>query len=68
MTSTVDITSDNPRGGLNLHFDLISDTPLQKSESWLVAGRTLQFFKLGPHAELNIEAGCHYLKVVIGTL
>ena len=68
MTSTVDITSDNPRGGLNLHFDLISDTPLQKSESWLVAGRTLQFFKLGPHEELNIEAGCHYLKVVIGKL
>ena len=40
------LSSDNPRGGVNVHFDLASDAPLQQSPEWRIRGRILRFLHL----------------------
>ncbi len=62
------LTADNPRGGVNVFFDLSAKVPLQQSPCWSAAGRVLQIFRLAPGQTLTLAPGDHYVKVVLGAL
>ena len=62
------LTIDNPRGGINVHFNLTGDIALQQSPAWIVAGRTLRFIHLAPDQSLSLPPGNHYTKVILGEL
>lgn len=58
----------NPRGGVEVRFDLCSDVPLQQSPCWAVAGRHLRFIRLAAQQSLSLPVGQNYLKVILGGL
>ena len=66
--SNTRLSTDNPRGGVNVYFDLSTDIPLQQSPAWLVGGRRLQFFRLASGQLLSLPAGDNYVKVITGHL
>ncbi len=68
LAANVAMDADNPRGGINLHFNLAESGSVQLSEGWSIAGWNLRFVFLPPHHTLELEAGTHYLKVIIGKL
>ena len=66
FTSTnIQIDTDNPRGGLNLRFDMGSPS-LQVSPTWHTAGWNLTFVRLRDVLELG--QGEYYVKVITGGL
>lgn len=68
LESNIEINSENPRGGLNLCFNLNSTLPLQQSPTWATAGWALTFIHLGAHAELELGGGHFFVKVIVGRL
>ena len=66
--ANVEVTTDNPRGGVNVHFDLRGRSPLQQSPVWSAAGRELQFFNLAPGVGLRVGTHRTYVKVILGRL
>lgn len=61
-------SSDHPRGGISLHFELSGQMDLQQSALWSAGGRRLQFFCLGSNQQLTLPSGEHFIKVVLGQL
>jgi hypothetical protein len=68
LSPNISMDADNPRGGVNLCFDLTAQETAQFSESWNVAGWKIRFVYLPPHQTLELEDGNHYLKVIVGKL
>ena len=62
------LTADNPRGGINVHFELHAETAAQVSPSWTIAGRELQFIRLAAGQSWELEPGDHFAKVILGDL
>ena len=62
------VSTDNPRGGVNVHVDLSSAVPLQQSPAWISAGRSLALLRLAPHCSMALPAGQNYIKVILGRL
>ncbi len=62
------VAADNPRGGINVYFDLHTSEPLQQSPVWVTGGRRLQLFRLGANETLTLGGGRHFVKVVIGRI
>lgn len=68
VQSNIEIDCDNPRGGLNLSFDLNSTLPLQQSPTWETAGWALTFIHLNTHTQLELMDGRFMVKVIVGHL
>lgn len=62
------MNADNPRGGIDLGFDLNSQEVIQLSEAWTIAGWKIRFVFLPPHQTIELEGENHYLKVIVGKL
>ena len=62
------LSTDNPRGGINVHFNLASDQALQQSPIWTAAGRGLCFMRLSSGASLALPPGENLVKVILGRL
>ncbi len=62
------MNADNPRGGIDLCFDLSAQETIQLSEAWTIAGWKIRFVFLPPHQTLELESEKHYLKVIVGKL
>ncbi len=60
--------TSNPRGGVDVQFDLSSNEPLQQSPTWRAAQRELRFIRLAPHRSLALPSGRHFVKVIAGRL
>jgi len=58
----------NPRGGVDVHFDLSSDLPLQQSPTWAAGGRRLTFVRLASGQTLSLPSGTNFIKVILGRL
>jgi len=61
-------STDNPRGGIQLTFDVDADKAILLSDSWLVAGWRIQFVQLGAHQTLILGNEKNYVKVILGRL
>ncbi len=68
IAPNVSTAMDNPRGGIDLCFDLASEEVIQLSDAWTIAGWKLRFIFLPPHQTLELEGENHYLKVIVGKL
>ena len=68
VLSNVEVGKDNPRGGVELLFDLGEFNKIQVSDSWRVAGWRIRYVFLPPHQALELEDETHYLKVILGEL
>ncbi len=66
--SNAPIDTENPRGGINVHFDLTSTKPLQQSPTWQTAGWAVTYLVLAAHTELDLGSGDIYAKVITGHL
>ena len=66
--SNIRLNTDNPRGGINLHFNLGAGATVQQSPSWTAAGRGVRFVRLPPGAAFKLPDGEHFAKVVLGEL
>lgn len=66
--SNIPLSTGNPRGGIDVRFDLMDDRPLQQSPTWTVAGRSLTLLRLSPRQSLLLPAGGNYIKVILGEL
>jgi hypothetical protein len=64
----VPMSAINPRGGIDLTFDLDCNEGILTSEIWKVAGRKLQFVFLAAHQTLKLADEACYLKVIVGRL
>ncbi len=62
------VSADNPRGGVNVRFDLHAAEPLQQSPLWVAGGRRLQIFRLAGGESLSLGAGRHFVKVILGRM
>ncbi|NKB99980.1 MAG: hypothetical protein GKR90_15980 [Pseudomonadales bacterium] len=62
------IDTENPRGGINVHFDLASNEPLQQSPTWQSAGWSVTYLVLSAHTELDLVSGDFHAKVITGHL
>ena len=60
--------TDNPRGGVNIHFNLSADADLQQSPTWQVGGRSLTFVYLPAGQSLPLPDGEVFAKVIFGEL
>ena len=63
--SNVAVTTDNPRGGVDLHFAAAGEA-CQQSPVWTTGGRSLRFVRLAAGHSLALDPGTHYLKVILG--
>jgi hypothetical protein len=68
IAPNVSMSADNPRGGIDLCFDLTAEKTIQLSEVWTIAGWEIRFMFLPPHQMLELEGKTHYLKVIVGEL
>ena len=68
IASNVSVGTGNPRGGIDLCFDLTAQETIQLSEVWTIAGWETRFVFLPPHQTLELEDRNHYLKVIVGKL
>ena len=68
VLSNVEVGKDNPRGGVELLFDLGESNKIQVSDSWRVAGWRIRYVFLPPNQALELEEETHYLKVILGEL
>jgi hypothetical protein len=66
IEANVSMGSDNPRGGIDLRFDLTAQETIQLSEAWTIAGWKIRFVFLPPHQTLELDSKTHYLKVIVG--
>ena len=64
----VPYVTSNPRGGLEMTFDLTSQTPISLSETWSTAGWDIQFIRLGAHQTLELPDAENFVKVITGKL
>ncbi len=60
--------TDNPRGGVDVHFRLAGGEALQQSTVWTAAGRALRFLRMAPGVVLALPPGENYVKVILGEL
>jgi len=68
ITPNVSVSTGNPRGGIDLCFDLTAQETIQLTEVWTIAGWRIRFVFLPPHQTLELEGKNHYLKVIVGEL
>jgi hypothetical protein len=68
ITPNVSVETDNPRGGIDLCFDLTGQETIQLSEVWTFAGWRVRFLFLPPYQTLELEDENHYLKVIVGDM
>jgi hypothetical protein len=68
VVPNVSINTANPRGGINLCFDLTDEETIQISEVWTIAGWKIRFVFLPPYHTLELEGENHYLKVIVGDM
>ncbi|MBT6890085.1 MAG: hypothetical protein HOA25_01225 [Gammaproteobacteria bacterium] len=68
ITPNVSVSTGNPRGGIDLCFDLTAQETIQLTEVWTIAGWQIRFVFLPPHQTLELEGKNHYLKVIVGEL
>lgn len=68
IAPNVSVGTGNPRGGIDLCFDLTAQETIQLSEVWTIAGWEIRFVFLPPHQTLELEGKNHYLKVIVGKL
>ena len=68
IASNVSMGTDNPRGGIDLYFDLAAQQTIQLSEAWTIAGWMIRFVFLPPLQTLELEGKNYYLKVIVGRL
>ena len=68
ITPNVSVSTGNPRGGIDLCFDLTAQETIQLTEVWTIAGWQIRFVFLSPHQTLELEGKNHYLKVIVGEL
>jgi hypothetical protein len=68
IAPNVSMDAVNPRGGIDLRFDLNDQETIQLSEAWTIAGWKIRFVFLPPHQTLELEGENHYLKVIVGKL
>ncbi len=68
VAPNVTIDTSNPRGGIDLCFDLTDKEKIQLSDAWTIAGWKVRFLFLPPHHTLELEDENHYLKVIVGEI
>ncbi|MDA0977891.1 MAG: hypothetical protein O3B72_04980 [Proteobacteria bacterium] len=63
----VEASTGNPRGGLELCFNLPPDRR-QTSDVWSIAGWRIRFLALPPDGEMTLPSAESYIKVILGSL
>jgi len=66
--ANITMAQNNPRGGLDLHFDLRYPMPVQQSETWSTAGWNIRFLALRADTQINLSKGNYFAKVIVGEL